>query len=489
MLNHLFVVTAVWGKWHIDQFLYVNLPTLLASDNIPKLAESCEISYIFYTSKEDLEFLSNAQGISRLASFAKLDFRILDAERLRDPIAAHHHAWNLATAIAKSSDSYILLMPPDVAWSNGSFGHVADLLNGGIKAIFMTYLRAESESFTRQLASKYDQLLGVTTVSGAELVDMSLRCLHPLMAAYLRESSYYPIHSEMMLWTIPNEGLAARVLAREMFIFNPNAFNLTIASLAAEEIDPATIHFITDSDDLFAVSLSEFGKDSAWYQRARKADPTDIAGWWLAYDSPINDTIVSNKIRWHRQPVTEHKWRAREQGADLFLRRCAARREGIRIWHVARHFGCSILARAVALAVYTKAFEHALVGNSGCAVFLPTDAALEALGTAELEYLTSPEGHHELVEMIRHHYAPLHGAAEIQGQKLEQNSSSEWLSAAGQNLRFTKAEGIRRINNIIISSEPIRNGRHVVMPIEGLLYQPKTAAVRRIPSSSLGTQR
>lgn len=468
----LIAVTAVWGKWHIDQFLHVNLPTLLAPHNFPKMAKSCEITYIIYTSKEDLASLSNAPGLHRLSRHLKLDFRILGAERLCDPIAAHHHAWGLATGIAKSVDSYLLLMPPDVAWSDGSFAHVAELLSAGKKAIFMTYLRAESDSFTRQLARKKDQLNGITTVSGADLVDMAMRCLHPLMAAYLRESPYFPIHPEMMLWTIPQEGIAARVLAREMFIFKPNAFNLNAASLAAEEINPSDIHFITDSDDLFAVSLSECGKDSAWHRRARLADPFEIANWWLDYDSPINDLIVGSKIRWHRLPVSEHKWRAREQAADLFLRRCAARREGLRTWRVARSLGCSIAARAIALGIHTKVFDHALRENASCVIFLPTDTALSSTTHAELEQLLSPAGHRDMVHMVRHHYVPAKSSAKMSLQILQDRAYVEWQSAAGQNLWLAKQKNGYCLNGIPVVGEPLIAGRHVFVQLDGLLFRP-----------------
>jgi len=85
-----------------------------------------------------------------------------------------------------------------------------------------------------------------------------------------------------------------------------------VANLIGSEIDPSEIEFVSDSDQLFAVSLAELGKDVDWHMKLRPADAVEIGRWWLNYDSPVNDVIASHKIRWHFNAVTEAEWRRRE---------------------------------------------------------------------------------------------------------------------------------------------------------------------------------
>src|SRR6516164_8204503 len=93
--------TVVWGPWHTGVFLDVNLTSLLAPGNLAAFAQKHDVSYRIFTSKND-------------------DARIAGA--------------------------MILLIPPDVVWSNGAFGHIADIAALGKKAIFMTYMRVVSET-------------------------------------------------------------------------------------------------------------------------------------------------------------------------------------------------------------------------------------------------------------------------------------------------------------------------------------------------------
>ncbi len=471
--NRLLMVTAVWGDWHLRMLFEVNLPTLLAEGNLPALARSCRITYLIFTQRSDRKRLEAAPQIRALREFMDVQIELLDQKDLDNPIAAHHKAWNIAVKRARHEGQLILLMPPDVAWSNNAFSTVGDRLVEGHKAIFMTYMRAVTDGFVPALLARANPSELEISVTPQDMVQLCLQNLHPLMAAYLRSSDHFPYHPEMILWTVPGEGVLARVLAREMFLFDPAHFAFNEVSLPAHRLDPVEICFIADSDDLFAVSLAPLGKDVAWHLHPRLPDPIEIGGWWLEYDSPVNDYVVDHRIRWHFTPITEEKWRARERGSDLFLRRTAVVREGIRLWHAARQLGCTKAGPVLALAIHTGALARAARGRGPALVFLPSDSALAKVPATRLNHLLSPSGSADLSALIRGSYVPDFGwSAEGEdplGQKLSDGEEIKVTTASGQVLKVSRDSAGIKINGTIVCGGPTVTGGHAIYIIDRLL--------------------
>lgn len=469
----LLVVTAVWGDWHISKFFEVNLPTLLASRNFPALARHCDIEYVIHSSQADLPRLKKSSGLRSLAQFLSLGFRTIRNDRLRQPIETHHAIWAEATEHAKRDGALVLLMPPDVAWSDGSFEHIGRLLEVGKKAIFMTYLRAESESFTRAIAGFRRQGSDAITIEGARLVELCLQALHPLMAAYSIDSSHFPIHPEMMLQPVCGEGVACRVLAREMFVYDPGATALNETRLLESPLELDAMHVVADSDDLFAVSLAPIEKEFEWYQWPRVADPIEISGWWLEYDSWINDFIATTKIRWHTGTPTESAWRLRERRSDLFLRRAAALREGRRLWRMALSFGCTNVALLLATAIELGTFTRAVRGRGGALIFLPINGAWDQ-STTRPEHLLAPENEHCFGSLISEHYVPMKsfGKAASLEDRLRDRGRVELISAAGSRLQIVLDGEQLRINGARVLGGPTACGSHQIYLVDRLLASP-----------------
>lgn len=465
------MVTAVWGKWHLDMHFNVNLPTLLAPGNLPALAARCKTTYLIFTRKADFERINSAAEIEALRRIMTVEIRWLDEADLQDPIAAHHKAWNLATKEAADNGSLVLLMPPDVAWGDNSFGSVVKHLENGVRAIFMTYLRAESSSFVEALLSRKPKEGIVNRVPPEEMVELCVRSLHPLMGAYLRDSDYFPIHPEMILWAVPGEGFAVRVLAREMFIFDPVRVELNSVALVAQTLSDDAIAFMAESDELFAVSLAPLGKDIGWHINAHRADAIEIAGWWLNYDSPVNDFIASQKIRWHFAPVTEDKWRCKERSSDLFVRRVAVAREGMRIWQAACELECTKASLALSLAVHTGAFQRGVRGRGHALVLIPNDAAFD--DDAYFEWLLTPEGAKSLTLLIGAHHIPdvkdFVGARDPLAAANNDDKRGVVQSGRGPILLRQLDDGSYEIAGAQVTDGPLKIGKHAVYVVDRLI--------------------
>jgi uncharacterized surface protein with fasciclin (FAS1) repeats len=478
------MVSAVWGDWHINAHLAANVPTLLAPGNLPHLAQHCDLAYRIYTRRSDFMRLMSSPVMKSLSRVVSVDLQILAEDKMANPYEAHQWAWQQATDDAKSSDRFILFIPPDVAWADGAFLHIPDLLLAGKKAIFMTYVRVISDTFVPALQESSEKSGAAITVPPGEMVNLALHHLHPIMAAYSHDSPYFPVHAEMIVWPVRNEGLLVRVLAREMFLYDPREIDLTPMALMSRECDAGDTAFIDDSDILFAVSLAPLGKDAAWHMEYRVAAPLFLAQWWLRYDSPANDFIASTRIRWHIGPMTPKAWRWQEIRSDRLIRDTIMTREGLRIWRVINEMGHQKAASLLALAIGQRLFSKAFRNPSRALILVPSDETLQRLCGDKIDELAKPKNALRLLTFLRHHvvFDSMASIAILDEKPLGPPARIELVTAAGQRLIITKVRENLLVNGRDLLTLGGRVGRYTIYRINNVLDPDLKRSLESVPA-------
>ncbi|MCC7047743.1 MAG: fasciclin domain-containing protein [Alphaproteobacteria bacterium] len=463
------MITIVWGEWYLNAHLALNLPSLLAAGNLPAFCAAVDLTYVIMTRQVEVESVRRAPSVQALSRLMPVEIRVIAESETADPIGAHQRAWARATAEAKAMGRFVLYMPPDVAWSDGSFRHLAKLLADGYAAVFMTYLRVVSETFVPAAQQRLDPASQTLAIGGRDLVKLSLEHVHPLMAAHMYDSPYFPVHPEMLVWPVAGEGVAVRCLAREMFLFDPNRIDMTDQLLVGSGLDAGTMRFVDDSDDLYAVSLAPLGKDVEWHLNPEPADLMAVARWWLTYDSPVNDLVAANCLRWHHGETTPARWRRVDRASALWVHRMMALREGLRIWRVLIDDRAWTAAALLALALRTGAFVSALAAGRGrsAVIFVPVDGALKHL---EPGLSDAANGGRDLARLMRRHVvyddAPM---AALLEDGLAEKGSKSLRSAADEALPVSRdARGIAAGGHRLVGAGQ-RVGRHVVYLIDGVI--------------------
>jgi hypothetical protein len=435
------IETVVWGDWHLDAYLNVNLPTLLAPGNLPALREMHNLVYVIHTRSADVARIRGARTFQRLEALVPVTLRVIaDEEKLRDPIAAHVEIWQDALREARRTRRFPLLMPPDVLWSDGSLAHVGALLGDSKRAIYAPLLRVTSNSFLPAFRERFGSSPDLVAVPGRDLVRMSLEHLHPLMAAYSRASRYFPRHAEMVLWPVAQQGWV----------------RLNSAQLIDGVLPWADQQLIGDSDHLFGVSLAPLGKDVGWHSAAWRITTLDVAQWWLIHDSPANDYVAGARIRWHIGPIDEQAWQAREAGANLFIRRAAIEREALRVLEriSSDRTGRALqVTQLINLALLTGRLARSMrgIGRAPAGtvfVFVPEDAALPAVWVgAWLGLAKDRDG--RLERLLRDHVAI--APRSVHPDRLRTMPPLELAFLSGARRRLSGAESKPRIGDVTIS--------------------------------------
>jgi hypothetical protein len=462
------MTTVVWGDWYLDALLNLSLPSLLASGNLATFCAAHDVAYVIMAPAADLGRIRRSATLHALSRVVAVEFRKFADYAIGDPIECQLRAWADATREARRRGTFILYLPPDVVWSDGSFAELARLLAGGRTIVFTAFLRVVKETFAPSARERLDPSGTVLSLTGQELVTLGLEHLHPLMAASQRNSRYFPAHPEMVVWPVRGEGIVVRVLAREVFIYDPNAVDVDEHMQIVSSWDAGQVGMVEDSDRLFGVSLAPLGMDIRWHRRATRCDEIEVARWWLAYDSAVNDTIAGTALRWHCGPTTQQAWRRVEHASGLWIKRLSLAREGLRVWRSLIDAGYRSAAALLALALRTRALGQALREEAGVAalIFVPSDESLRPLVASDRALHADA-----LSNCIRHHIVLEDFArARLLEERMREGQSIMLKSCAGAVLDITcTARGFAVDGNRILG--PARRvGPHALYHIDGILY-------------------
>lgn len=456
--------TVTWGDWHTGVFLDVNLPSLLAERNLPAFAKQHDVRYRIFTSAYNKEVIKSHPAYKRAAEVVPFEFIECPLENVANPIGMHHALWRRSIEDARDAKRYILFVPPDVIWSQNGFENIANRFSEGKKAVFMTYLRVLSETCVPAVQSAYGtDVSPVMDIPSRELVDMAIEHMHPLSLAYVRDSNNFPIHPEFILWPVAGEGYMMRVLVREMFAYDPSLVDLNRSALPAHKLKPEEVHFITDSDELFALSLAPLRKDLEWFIRPQRLDPLRLASWWLVYDSPANDLSSDQYFRVHRGDVDADKWRRVEKESDTLMARLRGSREILRIIGEIDGTGNDVAQQLLFLMLADGRWVQQASGLPRSTIFLPSAAALSRwLENNGSEYL-SRKSKRAFWNLLREHFVVGHIA-------MKPGQDVELITAAGSRRRLTwqdrdvpLIDGVKVIGNVKYLQS------HAVLEVEDVL--------------------
>ena len=345
-------VTVLWGDWHRTTFLDANLPTMLSPGNLPAFAAGIDCEYLVCTTSKDALQMTHNRAFQRLRSVVPVSFKLFRPSKTKNVFSLHHEIWRAATDYARRHGAFILLMPPDVAWADGSFACLRAALEAGKRALFMTYPRVVSETIGRAMAEHFPlNTNGARIIAAKDMMALAITHIHPLMMAYDRAARHFPIHPEMILWPIEGDGFLLRLLARELFCFEPGRYELNSQSLLAHIPPENEIYVFRDSREFLGVSFTPMWKDMEWYLARRQLDPLFVGRWWIDYDSPMNDYLSKVNLRFTCGTADKAYWRSVEAGADALVAHLRSAREFVRVLMTLNRMGHSRAAAFLASAL------------------------------------------------------------------------------------------------------------------------------------------
>lgn len=405
----IFLTTAVWGAWHIDAYLRVTLPTLLAHGNLPALIRDHNCVYRLFTTTTSRERIERAEPVNHLRRIMRVDVTEITSD---DHLAsdAHLEAWQAVVDEAVKADALVVSLHPDTPWSNGSFAFMSEQMAKGKQAFVVPNIRVVSETIMPALeASRRGETI---SISGGRMAAMALSHFHPLGGAMVPQTGYSATATEVY-WAVKGKGVSLRHASRPAIAANPRSVPLDIEFYTRKIDDIDSVLNVTESDQMLMLSLAPLFKDFGLLTPEHKATPL-LVGRWCAHpqnDTPLKDFFSGQELRMALDPEqqTGTEWDQGLKEGGAFMNEASVQLAAVNLHYALRAQGCTLAARLLSLALHetdlAKRVRCPPLDKKGV-VLIPTDSAFEVFGRGRLEAAMAPGHEQELLDLMLPHYRP-----------------------------------------------------------------------------------
>lgn len=284
------LVTLFWGEWHTETFYRCALPALMAAGNIPELAKIADVEWHFWT---DSPVNLKIEGIEIV------QHSVFDGVNLNQRYAWQHAHWNVAREMATQKQAFIIFLAPDQVWSENCISYMARSLIGGNDAFIINGPRVLDTA--REDLAPYDGN-GEMALSGAALVRIAFRHLHPLMEAHDLGSKNACLWPEISVIRLSDNAWLSRQFGHETMAYNTRTATITRQLYPGPGTPLDKIDLVTDSDDATFISMAPDGHFEQNFG-GREIEPMDLARFWRMHPSKINRKLARRDILWHSGPV------------------------------------------------------------------------------------------------------------------------------------------------------------------------------------------
>jgi hypothetical protein len=401
------ILTAVWGQWHTDRFININLPTLLAPNNLPEFARRITTTYVIATSKSDARTIKASAAYYSLNKIMRVRVITYRDSAFGHPIETHKKIWENGVRSAAKSHAFYILNPADMAWADGSFRTIADKICAGKKIIYAMFARATDESFVPEAIALRNQY-GAISIPPRTMIGMMLRHFHPFTSSYLRDSDQFSHHPEHVYWPIHGEGLLMRALATVMLVTYPRQYKLTRNFTLATKAPFDEVDFIEDSDQLCGVSVTPLKKDQDWYKLFRPLDIEEVGAWWLTFEDQTHVPLHKARFCFHTQGTHSAGWQRARHMSDFFVLQAIISRETVRIGRLLRKNGCTLAAEILATALYSARLRRHWHWRPPFSFIVPSDKALFPYREEIVDHLLAAGRNRQLMKFVLAHI--VHGS-------------------------------------------------------------------------------
>ena len=325
------ILIAVWGEAYIRRFEVLSLSSVLSANNLPALAESCDVEIVFLTRRAEFEHFAALELMTKVKEYASVRYEAID-----DLIVSGLYTVTLTLAFTRGmrifgeamTDMFFMYWNADFVIGDGSLRGLLRCIEQDRAVVLAGSVRAISEEAEPLLRAKIGQD-GVLTASPRELMQHVFEHPHLMQVAKTVNQDYcwakYPNH---MFWDVDDQSLIARFFQIFMFCLKPTRARMTIDGYCDYSFVPAfcpgePIHVVQDSDDICLLELQYRWQEAEDVLFGPGREPAWIANLdeWC---TPEHAEIARRPIVYHAGPLTPRVQQVIDESAS-YVEDCLGR--------------------------------------------------------------------------------------------------------------------------------------------------------------------
>lgn len=295
------ILMPVWGGRHVEDFLAYCLPSLLAPGNVPALAGLAPCTFVLMAPRVDADAITRHPLWAKLAQACTVQTVPLDdlVSQSSSTVLTLAYASAIRAVGPAMLETCFLPLVSDYVLADGSLAAVARAMFAGASGVLAGNYQMVVETAGPWLDALKDSD-GVLSVPPRQLVDLSLRALHPAtLASVVGAGRTAPGLINRLFWRVDERCMIGRFYLMHMIALRPEKTEFVISapsdySLIPELCPSGAIVRMTDSDDYCVVECQPRRGRSHTSRVARFDAQTVAAGLaqWATADHRENAAHV-----------------------------------------------------------------------------------------------------------------------------------------------------------------------------------------------------
>jgi hypothetical protein len=254
----------VWGYQFIGRFLEFCLPTLLAPNNIPAIAQALPSRFVLLSSSTDEAIIRAHPAWQKLEQHCIAEIWSID-----DLITQGNHTATITLAFERAlrqsgdamRDTCFVFLMSDYLMADGSLQTVLRTIQNGASTVLAGNFQVIAEDATPLLRQRIDPSSHDIVLQPRDLVRWSLIHLHPATVANVVNFGLtHNDHTNRLFWRVDENCLIGRFYLMHPIAIHPETTDFTVGSswdysFVPELCPSGKIVRLTDSDDYLVVEL------------------------------------------------------------------------------------------------------------------------------------------------------------------------------------------------------------------------------------------
>jgi len=446
--------TAVWGDWHLSTFEKISLPSLLAPENIPALAQRYKVTYRIFTTPDGQRQIMAMPIYAVLRKYISVELVIM-AKDNQTATLDHMLIWHRAYREAALNEVMLIMVPPDHIWPNGLFINAARRLESPeISAIAVPYILMVSETTVPEMRELFlDGADGQLSIKAHELMQMAMRHMHPHSASLIYGAPHSRPALEVM-WPVPKKGLLYRCYVRELFMVDTRRVGLTEHFYGTGMKNSKEIYLGTDSNEMVMGALHELTKYDSVHYPDRKLTPIDVAACSMVASNhaPFAWEMAQQPVYFRLKENDVERWWHQERQSLLFFWKVIVNREFLYIREAARENEALNISLIISMMVQATDIVDDWHHKAPFTILVPIDSAIHGDVKQQFIDLASPGNEERLISAVKNHIISGNATPTTQGE------SSTLETLGGQSLIISSVEEGLLINGRALVTHTMRVG-------------------------------
>lgn len=316
------IITVVWGRDFVEFFLQVALSSQLEAGNLPVFAGTDSV-YKIYTDEHDAHIIKKSENFQKLAQVLRTEIILIDHLQGSGKYSRMTLCHKWAIHDAYYGNARVILLPPDIIFSMGSFSHLLRIARTGKPVIMMAAPRVQKEDFIPVAIEKFtDSATSTINAPARALVQLAMQCLHPVSLSNFHNTRDANLWPSQLYFNVSGSGFIAHCFHLHPLMFVPcspdTAFEGTVDAdyLLNSYQNCDDISILDDSDQFLAVELCDVA-----YQSHRTGSPYSLDAlikWARSNTDAHHRKFVTHPIYFRYSDNTAN-WTMTEDIAKTFI--------------------------------------------------------------------------------------------------------------------------------------------------------------------------